>query len=159
MLPFDPRALAVVERLRRAGFDAALVGGCVRDGLLGLPPHDYDAATAARPEQIQALFADCPQYGAGSRFGTVAVEWDGLWVEVTTFLREEGYADHRRPDRVVFSLQLEDDLARRDWWTGSGGGPIWSGGWCGAWGTRTGASVRTRCGFCGPSALPRSWIL
>ena len=49
MLEFDPRALAAVERLRRAGFDAALVGGCVRDSLLGLPPHDYDAATAARP--------------------------------------------------------------------------------------------------------------
>ena len=114
MLPFDPRALAVVERLRRAGFDAALVGGCVRDSLLGLPPHDYDAATAARPEEIRALFAGCPQYDAGSRFGTVAVELDGLWVEVTTFRREEGYADHRRPDRVAFSPRLEDDLARRD---------------------------------------------
>ena len=114
MLEFDPRALAAVERLRRAGFDAALVGGCVRDSLLGLPPHDYDAATAARPEEIRALFAGCPQYDAGSRFGTVAVELDGLWVEVTTFRREEGYADHRRPDRVAFSPRLEDDLARRD---------------------------------------------
>ena len=114
MPSFDRRALAVVERLRRAGFDAALVGGCVRDSLLGLLPHDYDAATAARPEQIQLLFAHCPQHAAGSRFGTVAVEQDGLWVEVTTFRRESGYTDHRRPDRVVFSPRLEDDLARRD---------------------------------------------
>ena len=111
---FDPRALAVIGRLHQAGFPAALVGGCVRDSLLSRTPHDYDAATAARPEQIQALFADRPQHDAGVRFGMVAVDWDGLWVEVTTFRRETGYADHRRPDQVVFSSRLEEDLARRD---------------------------------------------
>ena len=113
-LPWDPRALWVVEQLDRAGYDAALVGGCVRDALLSLPPHDYDAATSALPEQVEALFADTPRFATGSRYGTITVVAGGLPVEVTTFRREGDYSDHRRPDRVEFTPRLEDDLARRD---------------------------------------------
>ncbi|MDN4593259.1 CCA tRNA nucleotidyltransferase [Polycladomyces subterraneus] len=110
----DPRkaALWVMERLESAGYQAYLVGGCVRDELLGKQPKDYDVTTDARPETVQALF---PRTAAtGLKHGTVTVILDGQPVEVTTFRVETGYSDHRRPDKVVFVSRLEDDLARRD---------------------------------------------
>ena len=114
MIGWDPRALAVLERLERAGFRAVLVGGCVRDRLLGLSSHDYDVAASALPEQVEAACADLPCVETGIRHGTVTVLSGGLPVEVTTFRREGGYSDHRRPDRVEFTQSLEEDLARRD---------------------------------------------
>lgn len=123
---WDPRALAVVERLERAGFETALVGGCVRDSLLGRPLHDYDAATAALPQQTMAACAPLRCIPTGEQHGTVTVLSDGLPVEVTTFRREGSYADHRHPDQVTFTTSLEEDLARRDFtvnamaWTPSG---------------------------------------
>ena len=114
MTGWDPRALAVLERLERAGFRAVLVGGCVRDRLLGLSSHDYDVAASALPEQVEAACADLPCVETGIRHGTVTVLSGGLPVEVTTFRREGGYSDHRRPDRVEFTQSLEEDLARRD---------------------------------------------
>lgn len=104
--------LAVLAALERAGHTAYLVGGCVRDGLLGREIHDWDITTSARPEQVQAIF---PHTAAtGLRHGTVTVLSGGASAEVTTFRAESGYADHRRPDRVAFVDRLEDDLARRD---------------------------------------------
>ena len=114
MPTWDTRATAVVERLQQAGYRTVLVGGCVRDSLLSIPPHDYDVATAALPEQVQALFADTPYFSTGSRYGTITILSGGLPVEVTTFRREGAYTDHRRPDQVEFTPRLEDDLARRD---------------------------------------------
>lgn len=114
MTDWDPRALAVLERLEKAGFQAVLVGGCLRDGLLGLVPHDYDAATSALPEQVEAVCSCFSCAETGIRHGTVTVVSDGLPVEVTTFRREGNYSDHRRPDRVEFTASLEEDLARRD---------------------------------------------
>ena len=114
MIPWDSRALAVVERLEQAGCRAVLVGGCVRDSLLSRPPHDYDVATSALPDQVARVFGDIPQVPTGLRHGTITLFWDGLGVEVTTFRREGSYSDHRRPDRVEFTGTLEEDLARRD---------------------------------------------
>lgn len=114
MLSWDPRALAVLERLRGAGFRTVLVGGCVRDSLLSVPPHDYDIATAARPEQVLELCRDFPCVETGLRHGTVTVISQNLPVEVTTFRREGDYTDHRRPDKVTFTDDLTEDLARRD---------------------------------------------
>ena len=111
---FDSRALQVVERLRRAGFRTALVGGCVRDSLLSIPPHDYDAATAARPEQVLEVCSDFRCVETGLKHGTVTVLSGGLPVEVTTFRKEGDYTDHRRPDKVTFTGDLTEDLARRD---------------------------------------------
>ncbi len=111
---WDLRALAVLERLNAAGHRAVLVGGCVRDRLLGLAPHDYDAATSARPEQIREACAPMRVVETGVRHGTVTVLSGGLPIEVTTFRREGGYSDHRRPDRVEFTGDLGEDLARRD---------------------------------------------
>ena len=94
------------------GFQSYLVGGCVRDGLLGLQPHDWDVCTDALPEQLQALFPDALTYGI--RHGTLTVKWQGLLIEVTTFRAEDGYSDHRRPDHVRYIKDLRSDLARRD---------------------------------------------
>ena len=109
---WDPRALAVVELLEKAGFETALVGGCVRDSLLGRPLHDYDAATAALPQQTMAACAPLRCIPTGEQHGTVTVLSHGLPVEVTTFRREGSYADHRHPDQVTFTSSLEEDLAR-----------------------------------------------
>lgn len=114
MVPWDERAVDVVSTLNRAGFQTVLVGGCVRDSLLDIPPHDYDVATAARPEQVEKILSHLPCIKTGLKHGTVTIMSQGLPVEVTTFRREEGYSDHRRPDLVTFTDDLSQDLARRD---------------------------------------------
>ena len=111
---WDPRALEVLDRLSGAGHRSVLVGGCVRDSLLSLAPHDYDIATAARPQAVKALFSHLTCVETGLRHGTITVLSDGLPVEVTTFRREGVYSDHRRPDHVEFTDDLEGDLRRRD---------------------------------------------
>ena len=103
----------VLERLENAGFAAFAVGGCVRDTLLGRVPGDWDVTTAARPEQVLALFEGCA-IPTGLKHGTVTVRAEGMGIEVTTFRADGTYTDHRRPDAVTFSRRLEDDLSRRD---------------------------------------------
>src|SRR5437016_13880699 len=88
-------ARAVVDRLRREGHEAWFVGGCVRDELLGRTPPDYDVATSARPEVVQALFPRTVPVGV--QFGVVIVLMDELPVEVATFRSDEAYVDGRRP--------------------------------------------------------------
>lgn len=114
MTNWDSRALAVVQQLRRSGHQAVLVGGCVRDSLLSIPPHDYDVTTSALPWEILSCCAGFPCLNTGLKHGTVTVLSGGLSVEVTTFRREGSYSDHRHPDQVEFTSDLTDDLARRD---------------------------------------------
>lgn len=94
------------------GFQAFLVGGCVRDGLLGLTPHDWDVCTDAVPQELQTLFPESLTYGM--KHGTVTAKWQELLIEVTTFRAESTYTDHRRPDHVSYIKDLNADLARRD---------------------------------------------
>ncbi len=103
---------AILAALSRAGHGAYLVGGCVRDGLLGRPVHDWDITTDARPDEILAAFEKAVP--TGGRHGTVTVFCGGESAEVTPFRTESGYSDHRRPDDVRFVDSLEQDLARRD---------------------------------------------
>lgn len=111
-LPVPEAVQSVLATLRRAGHEAYLVGGCVRDLLLGLAPKDWDVATSAPPEAVMALF---PKVAAtGIRFGTVTVLTGDEAVEVTTFRREGRYRDGRRPEAVAFGVSLAEDLARRD---------------------------------------------
>jgi tRNA nucleotidyltransferase (CCA-adding enzyme) len=98
--------------LENAGYQAYIVGGCVRDGLLGMAPHDWDVCTDALPQEIQSLFQDTLNYGM--KHGTVTVKWQKLQIEVTTFRAESSYSDHRRPDQVKFIHDLRADLSRRD---------------------------------------------
>lgn len=105
-------AMQTMGILEQAGYEAFLVGGCVRDRLRGVEPEDYDVATDARPEQVMALFPGTAPTGLAH--GTVTVTAGGAPIEVTTFRREAGYSDHRRPDEVRFVSDLTEDLARRD---------------------------------------------
>lgn len=114
MLIWDHRALTVLDMLEHAGYESVLVGGCVRDFLLGVQPRDYDAATAATPEEMLEVFAGWKVVETGRRHGTLTIFYDGLPVEVTTFRTEGAYTDHRHPDGVRFTTSLEEDLARRD---------------------------------------------
>lgn len=109
-------AAALLDALERAGAPAYAVGGCVRDSLLGLSPHDWDLCTAARPEQMKAALAGlgCRFLDTGAKHGTVTVLFQGESYEVTTFRVDGPYSDARHPDSVTFSPRLEDDLARRD---------------------------------------------
>ena len=118
-----PAVGLLLETLRAAGHDAYVVGGSIRDVLLGRDPADWDLATNARPEQLLDLF---PGAVYRNRFGTVAVDEAGETYEITTFRRDHDYADFRRPHRVEFTDAVEADLARRDFtvnaiaWGGSG---------------------------------------
>ena len=106
--------LEMTERLQENGYAAYLVGGCVRDALMGIEPHDYDITTDAVPEQIVALFGEerCTWYGKA--FGTVCVRMNGEKAEITTFRTEGSYSDSRHPDVVEFSTDVNEDLSRRD---------------------------------------------
>ncbi|GAB6877662.1 CCA tRNA nucleotidyltransferase [Thermaerobacter litoralis] len=102
----------VLGRLHEHGHGAFLVGGCVRDLLMGRPPKDWDVATSARPEEVRRIFPRT--LPTGIEHGTVTVRLRGFSVEVTTFRQEAGYSDHRHPDRVEFTRDLRADLERRD---------------------------------------------
>ena len=110
--------LQVAQTLTDNGFEAYLVGGCVRDLLLGKTPKDWDITTNAKPEQIQSVFPEDKTFYENN-FGTVGVKTESddpslAVIEVTPFRIEGKYSDKRRPDRVVFSDSLFDDLSRRD---------------------------------------------
>jgi len=110
----QPRELAnsICKTLQHAGFQAYLVGGCVRDLLLGREPADYDITTDATPDHVQRLFPDSPAVGA--QFGVVLVGSNGQTVEVATFREDIGYSDGRHPDQVRYASKPQDDVARRD---------------------------------------------
>ena len=110
--PIPKGVNGALDALRRAGWAAHPVGGCVRDLLLGRTPGDWDVCTDARPEQVMALFPRTAP--TGLKHGTVTVLTEDGPVEVTTFRREGGYADGRHPDEVDFDATLAEDLARRD---------------------------------------------
>ena len=105
---------ALLARLNGAGFSAYAVGGCVRDSILGLEPHDWDICTSALPEQMQEVFRDLHTVETGLKHGTLTVVVDHEPYEVTTFRVDGEYTDHRHPDSVRFVDDLTQDLARRD---------------------------------------------
>ncbi len=105
---------AALSRLHQAGFEAWIVGGCVRDALLGRVPEDFDLTTSARPEQIQAVFSECRLHDTGIRHGTVTVVLEGEPLEITTYRVDGSYSDARHPDGVTFTSSLKEDAARRD---------------------------------------------
>ena len=104
----------LLARLKQAGFSAYAVGGCVRDSLLGMEPHDWDICTSALPEQMQEVFSGYRTVETGLKHGTLTVIADHLPYEVTTFRIDGDYTDHRHPDSVIFVDDLTRDLARRD---------------------------------------------
>ena len=105
---------SILFRLRQAGFVAYTVGGCVRDILRGVEPHDWDVCTSALPEEIEQVFSDLPQIDVGKKHGTIAVIIDNKTVEITTFRADGDYLDNRHPSQVTFLSNLDGDLSRRD---------------------------------------------
>ena len=113
-IKLDPGAALLLDALHGAGHAAYAVGGCVRDSLLGLDPHDWDLCTSARPEQVMALFGEEKCIPTGLQHGTVTVKQGGRLYETTTFRTEGAYSDGRHPDTVCFVPDVREDLARRD---------------------------------------------
>jgi len=114
-IPLPPSAgpaVAVIQRLATAGYEAFLVGGAVRDLLLGLPVGDFDVATAAPPETLARLFPQTEPVGAA--FGVMIVVQNGTAVETATYRAEACYSDSRHPDKVTLSSSLAEDARRRD---------------------------------------------
>ncbi|MDE7229977.1 MAG: HD domain-containing protein [Oscillospiraceae bacterium] len=111
-MPFQIKEL--LERIESAGYKAYLVGGCVRDSLMGAQPHDFDIAASSVPSETARIFADCRVIETGIKHGTVTVLYKGLSIEITTFRVDGEYSDGRHPESVSFSSNIEDDLSRRD---------------------------------------------
>ena len=105
-------ARSIVDRLRAAGHTAYLVGGCVRDLLLGRTPNDFDVATSARPDELLRLFPGADRVGA--HFGVVLVHDEGAHVEVASFRSDLEYLDGRHPEAVRFETDPREDALRRD---------------------------------------------
>lgn len=104
----------VLKRLNKQGYQAYVVGGCVRDTLLGRAPKDWDVCTNALPHEMQRVFADCHVIETGLQHGTLTVMYEHEPFEVTTFRVDGEYTDHRHPDEVLFVADVKDDLSRRD---------------------------------------------
>ena len=104
-------AISIIQRLHEAGYEAFLVGGCVRDELRGVDPEDYDISTSAQPEEVEELFAKT--VGVGKSFGVMMVLESGNQFEVATFRADGGYEDGRRPKEVKF-VDAQTDAGRRD---------------------------------------------
>lgn len=105
------RALSVLEE---HGYEGYIVGGCVRDSLLGRTPNDWDVTTNATPDEMKACFGDFRVIETGIRHGTLTVIIDGMQLEITTYRNDGEYLDNRHPVQVTFSKYIEDDLSRRD---------------------------------------------
>lgn len=112
--PVPGFVLEAITRLNDSGHEAYLVGGCVRDDYLHIPPHDYDICTSAYPEEIKTCFQDERTIDTGIRHGTVTLVLGHDAVEITTFRADGPYSDGRRPDHVSFTHSLAEDLMRRD---------------------------------------------
>ena len=113
-IALDEGAAYLLDRLHAAGHAAYAVGGCVRDSLLGLVPHDWDLCTSATPAEVLALFGEEHCIPTGLQHGTVTIKSHGNLYETTTFRTEGAYSDGRHPDAVHFVPDVKEDLARRD---------------------------------------------
>ena len=110
-----PQAVAfAIARLEQKGFQAYIVGGCVRNTLLGLPVNDWDMTTSATPEEMKECFSDLRTVETGIQHGTLTVLVEGTPLEITTFRNDGEYLDNRHPVGVTFSRNIEEDLCRRD---------------------------------------------
>lgn len=108
------RVETILKRLDQAGYEAYIVGGCVRDSILGSTPYDWDLCTSAKPQEIMELFRGERMYTAGVQHGTVGLLYEKQCFEITTFRIDGDYTDNRHPDTVCFTNQIDTDLSRRD---------------------------------------------
>lgn len=104
----------IIHTLQNNGYEAFLVGGCIRDSILGRPIHDYDITTSATPDEMMEVFKDKRIIETGLQHGTITIVINGEGYECTTYRIDGNYSDSRRPDSVAFTRSLEEDLKRRD---------------------------------------------
>lgn len=104
----------IIHSLQNNGYEAFLVGGCVRDSILGRPIHDYDITTSATPDEMMEVFKDKRIIETGLQHGTITIVIDGEGYECTTYRIDGNYSDSRRPDSATFTRSLKEDLKRRD---------------------------------------------
>ena len=107
-------AESIINRLNEHGYEAYVVGGCVRDSILGKTPNDWDICTSATPDKMIEIFADHEVIPTGLQHGTITIVVDHVPFEVTTFRIDGDYSDNRRPDTVEFTTDIVKDLSRRD---------------------------------------------
>lgn len=111
-IPDDPKFL--MELLLHSGYEAYVVGGCVRDTFIGKTPHDWDICTNAMPDEMHKIFSGMAVIDTGLKHGTLTVVLNKECYEITTYRKDGDYSDHRHPDSVEFVGNLTDDLSRRD---------------------------------------------
>lgn len=104
----------IIKNLTDNGFEAFIVGGCVRDSVLGLTPHDWDICTSAKPEEIKQCFKDYNTFDSGIKHGTISIVIEKEVFEVTTYRIDGEYTDNRHPESVTFTDDITKDLGRRD---------------------------------------------
>ena len=114
VIPLPDSVCLLLNRLHNAGHEAYVVGGCVRDSLLGKVPHDWDICTSATPNQVKCCLSGFKTIDTGLQHGTITVLVEDVPYEVTTFRKDGHYSDSRRPDNVTFVSDLKEDLSRRD---------------------------------------------
>ena len=107
-------ANTLIHLLQKSGYSAYIVGGCVRDSILGHNPNDWDICTSATPNEMLNIFKDYQIIETGLKHGTITVLINADAYEVTTFRIDGEYSDNRRPDNVIFTDKLIEDLSRRD---------------------------------------------
>lgn len=113
-IQLPPQVEKAIEILVRAGFEAYIVGGCVRDTIMGKKPFDWDVTTSARPEEIKKAFTNYKCIETGIKHGTLTVQIDHMPIEVTAYRIDGEYTDSRHPNSIRFTRNLKEDLARRD---------------------------------------------
>ncbi len=113
-MQYDDSSEYIINALKGAGYDAYIVGGCVRDMLLGITPKDYDICTSALPQEVKQCFSGHNVIETGIAHGTVTLLFEGIPYEITTYRTDGVYSDNRRPDNVTFVKSLKEDLRRRD---------------------------------------------
>lgn len=104
----------ILSKLNNCGYEAYIVGGCVRDSIIGTTPHDWDICTSALPEQVMEVFEGYKIIPTGLKHGTVTIIIDDAQYEVTTYRIDGKYEDNRHPKEVSFTSDLKEDLSRRD---------------------------------------------
>lgn len=109
-----PKVKYIIDRIYENNYEAYIVGGCVRDSILGFEPNDYDITTSATPKTVKDIFKDFKCIDTGIEHGTVSIVMDEDIYEITTYRIEGEYKDHRRPENVDFTSSLNEDLKRRD---------------------------------------------
>lgn len=109
-----PKVKYIIDEIYANGYEAYIVGGCVRDNLIGIKPNDFDITTSATPDKIMNIFSNFKCIKTGIKHGTVGVIIDKEIFEITTYRIESKYKDHRRPDIIEFTNNLHEDLKRRD---------------------------------------------